>query len=424
MAVELNIEQLQNDIKNQMTEIQNVIDERGKSLEKAGTDIQELATKQKEMVEDFSNKISALEKVTAQMAVAKETSTIDEKYVEKFNKALGAMNRKLGREVKTVTAEEIKAYNENLYKYITRGEKSLSEEERKSINTLNDTEGGYLVVPQVDPVLVNKRFDGHGLLDSCGRRTTSGIYEVIVDWADYDESYFSKEMPESATLGDGEDFARITFNNDVIKYGKKFSRVALEDSLINIEADVLGKMRAGMSRKVGKLVVQGQGGADPRGLLTYANGTTFGKIEQITSAETGKLVFKDVISTLPAKLKDDYHANAKFIMQRASFFELLGEADLQGRLQIENMVNMFSGQGLSFNILGYPVRFDCDMPAIASNALAVAFGDFEEAYILTTTPTVGIVRNETHPDYIQLWQRERHDGKVVNFEAVKLLKIK
>lgn len=424
MAVELNIEQLQNDIKNQMTEIQNVIDERGKSLEKAGTDIQELATKQKEMVEDFSNKISALEKVTAQMAVAKETSTIDEKYVEKFNKALGAMNRKLGREVKTVTAEEIKAYNENLYKYITRGEKALTEEERKSINTLNDTEGGYLVVPQVDPVLVNKRFDGHGLLDSCGRRTTSGIYEVIVDWADYDESYFSKEMPESATLGDGEDFARITFNNDVIKYGKKFSRVALEDSLINIEADVLGKMRAGMSRKVGKLVVQGGGGADPRGLLTYANGTTFGKIEQITSAETGKLVFKDVISTLPGKLKDDYHANAKFIMQRASFFELLGEADLQGRLQIENMVNMFSGQGLSFNILGYPVRFDCDMPAIASNALAVAFGDFEEAYILTTTPTVGIVRNETHPDYIQLWQRERHDGKVVNFEAVKLLKIK
>lgn len=424
MAVELNIEQLQNDIKNQMTEIQNVIDERGKSLEKAGTDIQELATKQKEMVEDFSNKISALEKVTAQMAVAKETSTIDEKYVEKFNKALGAMNRKLGREVKTVTAEEIKAYNENLYKYITRGEKALTEEERKSINTLNDTEGGYLVVPQVDPVLVNKRFDGHGLLDSCGRRTTSGIYEVIVDWADYDESYFSKEMPESATLGDGEDFARITFNNDVIKYGKKFSRVALEDSLINIEADVLGKMRAGMSRKVGKLVVQGGGGSDPRGLLTYANGTTFGKIEQITSAETGKLVFKDVISTLPGKLKDDYHANAKFIMQRASFFELLGEADLQGRLQIENMVNMFSGQGLSFNILGYPVRFDCDMPAIASNALAVAFGDFEEAYILTTTPTVGIVRNETHPDYIQLWQRERHDGKVVNFEAVKLLKIK
>lgn len=424
MAELANIEQLQEQIKNQMTEMQNVIDERSKSIAKTGSDIEELANKQKEMVEDFSTKISALEKVTAQMAVAKTVSADDEKYVENFNKVLGAMNRKLGREVKTVTGEEIKRYNENLYKYITRGEKALTEEERKSINTMNDTEGGYLVVPQVDPNLVNKRFDGHGLLDSCGRRTTSGIYEIIVDWADYDESYFSKEMPEDASMGDGEDFAKITFNNDVIKYGKKFSRVSLEDSLINIEADVLAKMRAGMSRKVGKLLVTGQGGANPRGLLTYANGTTFGKIEQITSNETGKLVFKDVISTLPGSLKDDYHANARFIMQRASFFTLLGEADLQGRLQIENMVNLFSAQGLSFNILGYPVKFDCDMPAIASNALAVAFGDFEEGYVLTTTPTVGIVRNETHPDYIQLWQRERHDGKVVNFEAVKLLKIK
>lgn len=418
-----NIEQLQAEIKNQMSEIQAVIDERGKSLDKTGSDIQELANKQKEMVEDFSTKISALEKITAQMAVAKNTSADDEKYAEKFNKVLGAMNRKLGREVKTVTGEEIKRYNENLYKYITRGEKAMTEEERKSINTMNDTEGGYLVVPQVDPTIVNKRFDGHGLLDSCGRRTTSGIYEIIVDWADYDEGYFSKEMPEDATLGDGEDFAKISFNNDVIKYGKKFSRVSLEDSLINVEADVLAKMRAGMSRKIGKLLVTGGGGANPRGLLTYASGTTFGKIQQITSSTSGKLVFKDVISLLPASLKDDYHANARFIMQRASFFTLLGEADQQGRLQIENMVNLFSAQGLSFNIIGYPVKFDCDMPAIASNALAVAFGDFEEAYILTTTPTVGIVRNETHPDYVQIWQRERHDGKVVNFEAVKLLKI-
>ena len=110
-------------------------------------------------------------------------------------------------------------------------------------------------------------------------------------------------------------------------------------------------------------------------------------------------------------------------MRRATFFGLLAEADQSGKLQIDNMVNLFSAQGLSFNLLGYPVHFDSAMPAVASNALAVAFGDFNEGYILTTTPTVGIVRNETHPDYVQIWQRERHDGKVVNFEAIKLLKI-
>lgn len=334
------------------------------------------------------------------------------------------MNKKLGREAREVSAEEIKTYNSNLHKYITRGERALSNEEMKSINTMNDAEGGYLVVPQLDPTLINKKFDGHGLLESCAKRTTSGLYEVIVDWADYDKAYFSKEMPEDATLADGEDFAKIKFSNDVIKYGKKFSRIALEDSLLNVESDVVGKMRAGMSRKLGELVVKGLGGANPRGLLTYENGTKFGQIEQVQSAVSGQLTFKDVISTLPAKLKDGYHAGAKFIMSRASFFGLLAEADNDGRLQIADMVNFFSGQGVSMNILGYPVKFDCDMPAVASGSLAVAFGDFEEAYLLTSTPTVGIVRNETHPDYVQLWERERHDGKVVNFEAVKLLKIR
>jgi HK97 family phage major capsid protein len=418
------IENLQNEIKEQLAKIQSVVDEKATAMEtKSVETVEKLKVEQKQMVDELESKISALEKITAQLAGAKTVSPEDEAYTEMFKKSLNAMNKKLGRPVQDVTAEQIREYNENLYKYVTRGEKAMTPEEMKSINTMNDAEGGYLVVPQVDPSLVNKKFDGHGLLEACGKRTTSGIYEVIVDFADYDKAYFTKEMPEDASLSDEEDFAKITFNNDVIKYGKKFSRVALEDSLINVEADVLGKMRAGMARKVGDYCVSGNGGANPRGILTYASGTTFGKIEQITSGTSGKLTFADVISKLPSALKDGYHANASFIMRRATFFGLLAEADQSGKLQIDNMVNLFSAQGLSFNLLGYPVHFDSAMPAVASNALAVAFGDFNEGYILTTTPTVGIVRNETHPDYVQIWQRERHDGKVVNFEAIKLLKI-
>ena len=419
----VNIEELQKQIKDQLSEMQNVMDERVKALETKGADIDELKSTQKSMAEDLDNKISALEKVTAQMSQAKEVSAEDTAYVENFNKALSAMDRKLGRAKREVSVEDIKAYNKNLHKYITRGESALSDEERKSINTMNDTEGGYLVVPQLDPTILAKKFDGNGLLEVCGKKTTAGLYEEIIDWADYDDAYFKKEMPEDATLADGEDFAKIQFSNDVVKYGKKFSRIALEDSMVNIEADVVAKMRAGMNRKLGALVVSGQGGAQPRGLLTYPAGTQFGQIEQVTYGTAGTLKFADVISTLPAKLKDGYHANAKFIMRRASFFGLLAEADTQGKLQISDFVNLFSAQGLTLNILGYPVKFDCNMPAVASNALAVAFGDFDEAYLLTSTPTIGIVRNETHPDYVQLWLRERHDGKVRNFEAVKLLKI-
>lgn len=425
MADEINVKELVTEVKTAISDLQAVNDERAEQLNKTGNDIAELQAKQKELAEDLDRKVGALEKVTATLSQVREVKAEDKEYIENFNKSLQAMKQGQGRTFKEMSAEEIKAYNNALFKYITMGEKSLDMEELKTINTANDAQGGYLVVPEVAPTLINKKFDNYGLLEICGKRPTAGNYEVIVDFADYDDSYFTKEMIEDASLGDGEDYARISFKNDIVKYGKKFSRTALEDTFTNVETDVLAKMKAGMTRTLGKLLTTGQGGALPRGILTYNAGTQFGQIERIESTETGKVIFADVISKMPASLKDAYHAGAKYVMRRQTFFGLLAEADQSGKLQISDMVNLFSAQGLSFNILGYEVKFDAGMPLVASDALPIAFGDFANGYLLTTTPTQGIVRDDvTNPDFIKIWQRERHDGKVVDFEAIKLLQIK
>lgn len=421
---EINVTQIVEEVKGSILELQAVNDERAEQLKKTGEDIAELQVKQKELAEDLDKKVANLEKVTAQISAIQNVKPEDEEYTARFNKSLEALKKASGRAFTAMSGDEIKAYNSALKTYVTMGEKALTDEERKAINTANDAQGGYLVVPEIASGLVNKRFDGYGLYEVCGKRNTAGNYEVLVDFADYDEAYMNKETVEDATLSDGEDYARISFKNDVIKYGKKFSRVALEDTFTNVEADVLGKMRGGMTRTIGEFLTNGKGGAYPRGILTYPNGKKFGQIEQIESSVSGILTFKDVISTIPASLKDGYHANASYLMRRQTFFGLLAEADTTGKLQISDMVNLFSAQGLSLNILGYGVNFDAGMPQVAGGALAVAFGDFGEGYILTTTPTLGVVRDDTHPDFVKIWQRERHDGKVVNFEAIKLLKIK
>lgn len=425
MADEINVKELVTEVKTAISDLQAVNDERAEQLNKTGNDIAELQAKQKELAEDLDRKVGALEKVTATLSQVREVKAEDKEYVENFNKSLQAMKQGQGRAFNAMSAEEIKAYNNALFKYVTMGEKSLDMEELKTINTANDAQGGYLVVPEVAPTLINKKFDNYGLLEICGKRPTAGNYEVIVDFADYDKSYFTKEMIEDASLGDGEEYARISFKNDIVKYGKKFSRTALEDTFTNVETDVLAKMRAGMTRTIGQLLTTGQGGALPRGILTYNAGTQFGQIERIESTQSGKVIFADVISKMPASLKDAYHAGAKYVMRRQTFFGLLAEADQSGKLQISDMVNLFSAQGLSFNILGYEVKFDAGMPLVASDALPIAFGDFANGYLLTTTPTQGIVRDDvTNPDFIKIWQRERHDGKVVDFEAIKLLQIK
>ena len=425
MADEINVKELVTEVKTAISDLQAVNDERAEQLNKTGNDIAELQAKQKELAEDLDRKVGALEKVTATLSQVREVKAEDKEYVENFNKSLQAMKQGQGRPFNAMSAEEIKAYNNALFKYVTMGEKALDMDELKTINTANDAQGGYLVVPEVAPTLINKKFDNYGLLEICGKRPTAGNYEVIVDFADYDKSYFTKEMVEDASLGDGEEYARISFKNDIVKYGKKFSRTALEDTFTNVETDVLAKMRAGMTRTIGQLLTTGQGGALPRGILTYKAGTKFGQIERIESTEAGKVIFADVISKMPASLKDAYPAGAKYARRRQTFFGLLAEADQSGKLQISDMVNLFSAQGLSFNILGYEVKFDAGMPLVANGALPIAFGDFANGYLLTTTPTQGIVRDDvTNPDFIKIWQRERHDGKVIDFEAIKLLEIK
>lgn len=68
----VNIEQLQSEIKTELANIQNSIDERVKAIETKGADVEELKLEQKKMAEELDVKISALEKVTSQMAVAKK----------------------------------------------------------------------------------------------------------------------------------------------------------------------------------------------------------------------------------------------------------------------------------------------------------------------------------------------------------------
>ena len=421
----VNVQEIVTEVKDAISNLQTVNDERAKEIQKNGKDIEELAMEQKKLAEELDKKVANLEKVTAQLSSVQNVKEDEVAYADAFNKALEAHLRQNGKSFEKKSVEEVKAYNKALYKYVTQGFNSLDSEEVKTINTANDSQGGYLVVPEVNPNIINKKFDNYGLLQVCGKRNTAGNYEVIIDFADYDKSYFTKEMIEDATLSDDESYARISFKNDVQKYGKKFSRTALEDTFTNVEADVLAKMRAGMDRTIGQQLTTGNGGANCRGILTYDAGTTFGKIQQIESNVAGILVFKDVISTMPAELKDAYHANASYIMLRKTFFQLLAECDDEGKLQISDMVNLFSAQGLSMNILGYPVHFDAGMPQVAANALAVAFGDFQNGYLLTTTPTVGLIRDDvTNPDFVKIWQRERHDGKVVEHEAIKLLKIK
>ncbi len=301
----------------------------------------------------------------------------------------------------------------------------LTHEERKFINTVIDTQGGYLVAPQYNMNVTPKAFDGRAILEIAGRATTSSNeYIEILDGADYEDAEWSNELLDAPTDQDNEDFKELRFHPTEQIYTKKISRNALEDQFVTVQYH-LDQINKGATREAANDFINGNGVDKPRGFLTYTNGTAInGEVEQLTSTSSAAFDWDDVLDILPSALKDDYHGNASYLMRRASFFKLLIDKDGQSKYQIGNQINFFDKSGVSLSILGSPVKWDAGMPAIAANALAVGYGDFEQAYLIVDRVGFSIIRDETNPKFIKMHLRRRLTGGLKVGEAAKILKIK
>jgi HK97 family phage major capsid protein len=79
--------------------------------------------------------------------------------------------------------------------------------------------------------------------------------------------------------------------------------------------------------------------------------------------------------------------------------------------------------GTPETLLGYAVTRAEDMPALATNSLSLAFGDFAQAYQIVDRQGIRVLRDPyTSKPYVKFYTTKRVGGGVVNFEAIKLMK--
>ena len=79
--------------------------------------------------------------------------------------------------------------------------------------------------------------------------------------------------------------------------------------------------------------------------------------------------------------------------------------------------------GQAPTLLGYPVAEAEDMPDIASNSYAIAFGDFKRGYLIVDRVGVRVLRDPySAKPYVLFYTTKRVGGGVQNFEAIKLMK--
>ena len=298
--------------------------------------------------------------------------------------------------------------------------------EYKDLTVGSQPDGGYLVQPTIATMVTTRQWETSAIRQIANVVTIgTDAYEIPLDndeaasggWVGETQSRPNTNTPQ---IGD----QRIPVNEQYAN--PRVSQKMLDDASMDIEAWLAKKIADKLTRVENASFVVGDGNKKPRGFLTYPDLTTpntfqQGAVERVQSGVTGGIGYDGLID-LTTALKDYYEPRARFVGQRASFGKIMKIKDGESRPIFNLMYN--NGGAVALNILGKEFTFAADMPAVVTGNLAMAYGDFEEAYTIVDRMGIRTLRDPyTSKPFVQFYTTKRVGGDVTTFEALKLLMI-
>ncbi|MFN3261891.1 MAG: phage major capsid protein [Pikeienuella sp.] len=297
--------------------------------------------------------------------------------------------------------------------------------EGKALSTGILADGGYLVDPQT-----SDRIQGVLRAASSIRSVATvaevdaGVYDVLVDHTDIGAGWTS-ETGSLAETGTPQ-IDRISITLHELSASPKASQRLLDDSAFDIESWLAARIADRFTRAENAAFVSGNGVDKPTGFLTYTavpnDGWAWGSLGYVATGTAGDFSASDpsdAIVDLIYALGAEYRVNAVFVMNSKTAGAVRKMKDADGRF--------LWAEGLSSaqpaRLMGYPVVISEDMPDIALNAMAIAFGDFGAGYTIAERPDLRIMRDPfSAKPHVLFYASKRVGGDVTDFSAIKLLK--
>ncbi|HYH63348.1 MAG TPA: phage major capsid protein [Urbifossiella sp.] len=294
--------------------------------------------------------------------------------------------------------------------------------EFKALSAGTDPSGGYLVMPEFGGVI--QEF----VYESSPVRQLASVTTIGTDTLEYvldNDQNTSGWVGETASRPNTTTptFGKLTIYVNELYSNPAATQKMIDDAGLDVEAWLADKVASEFGRKEATAFVSGSGVAQPKGLLSYAAGTTVAsqQVEQVVTGSASTFTYDGLVN-LQNALKEDYQTSAVFLVRRASNANLMQIKDGEGR-PIFNMA-FDKNVGLRPTIMGQPVYFAADVPAVASNALAMVYGDIKRAYQIVDRSGIRVLRDpySSKPN-VSFYTTKRVGGGVKNFEAYKIGKI-
>nr|WP_153879722.1 phage major capsid protein [Citrobacter freundii] len=300
----------------------------------------------------------------------------------------------------------------------------LRDLERKALQVGTDEDGGYAVPEELDRNILTLLKDEVVMRQEATVMTIGGSdYKKLVNVGGTASGWVGETDPRPAT--DASKLKLIEPFMGEIYGNPQATQKMLDDVFFNAENWINSELAIEFSEQEEVAFTTGNGIKKPKGFLAYASSIAddktrpFGTLQHILSGSAAA-VTSDAIVQLVYTLRKAHRNGAKFMMNNNSLFKIRILKDQEG--------NYLWRPGLELNqpstLVGYGIAENEQMPDIAADAKAIAFGNFKRGYTIVDRIGTRVLRDPyTNKPYVGFYTTKRTGGMLADSQAIKLLQI-
>ena len=310
--------------------------------------------------------------------------------------------------------------------YVRGGaEQGLKRLEEKALSQGSGPDGGYLVPSETETEILRRLSKASPIRAIAGgRQVTSAVYKKP----------FSVTGPATGWVGetaarpqtDSPVLAELAFPAMELYAMPAATATLLDDAAVNIDQWIAEEVEQAFAEQEGAAFINGDGINKPKGFLAYdmvaEASWAWTKIGYLATGVAGALPASnpsDKLIDLVYTLKAGYRQNASFVMNRKTQGEIRKLKDADGNY----LWAPPSAIGQPATLMNFPLVEAEDMPVIAANSHAIAFGDFNRGYLIVDRLGVRVLRDPySSKPYVLFYTTKRVGGGVQDFDAIKTLK--
>jgi HK97 family phage major capsid protein len=374
-------------------------------------------------------RLAAIEKRSADVLSDDKVARIDQALTEHKRAldelALAAQRPALGPDGKPApreTRERKAAFD----RYVRKGDAGgLDSFELKAMSAGSDADGGYTVPLEIEATVDRVLAKASPIRAiATVRAIGTSVYRKPIATSGAATGWVAET--DSVSQTNTPTLAAIDFPAMELYAMPAATQTLLDDSQVDIEQWLADEVQIAFAEQEGAAFVNGTGSGQPSGFLqatTVADASwVWGKLGYVASGAAGAFASSnpaDALLDLAYAPKQGYRANGRWVMNRKTESTVRKFKDSTGNY----IWQPGAGAGQPATLFGYPVSEVEDMPDIAANTYAIAFGDFTRGYLIVDRVGIRVLRDPySAKPYVLFYTTKRVGGGVQNFEAIKLMK--